>query len=65
MTTLTDAEKKFNEYIKKFCAKHEISEEEANKNLIVQEYKAWVIKECGNDNRRKEAVSKTIQTCGC
>lgn len=54
---MTDAEKKFDEYIKKFCAKHEISEDEANKNLIVQEYRKWVVKNASNDNRREEAIS--------
>lgn len=59
------AEQMFDEYIAKFCAKHEIPREVAEQNAIVKEYRSWVIKECKDDNRREEAVHETIQTCGC
>lgn len=50
MNTLTSAEKQFDDFIKRFCAKHEISEEEAMQNAIVIEYRNWVVKEYSNDN---------------
>lgn len=62
---MTKAEQKYNEYIKRFCDKHEIPIEVAEQNAIIKEYKEWVIREYRDDNRREEELSKTIQACGC
>lgn len=47
---MTKSDKAYEEYLQRFCNKHNLTREEAEKHLLVKEYKKWADKEYKDDD---------------